>query len=676
MQNNVTFRASTNIKSLVGKDLVTDKYAAIYELVKNSYDADATEIHLIFENVDDQIQLVSNSKLTIIDNGLGMSVDDLVNKWMVIGTNSKQVDNNSEIYNRVYSGDKGIGRFSTDRLGRRLRLYSKCPLKNVKFDISFDWSKFEKYQDNISNINLPYTHEEYSGIEKGVILEITSLRDKWSKKEIENLIENLRHLKNPFDFETEFNIYITAKDYAIVKRKIEKYNFSDMSTLKLEGKVIGDKLTLEISNADGVHHETHISNYSFGDIKYTIYYFDQGAKRRFRSKMKQAVKDYGDIQVYYDNFKVHPYGNVGNDWLNIDKRSMQKLFGKFFSTIDLIGYVNLSKLRNPGIRAATDRQGLIESDELNQLRDCLITFGVGILEKYHYNILVEDTNNRYKETRNKIESTSNNLKGIAEDLLYREPEVAKKLKRIAREVDQVKKEQIKYEKNKDQEIKVYKRNAQSSVLLHSVIHNALIKLKNSNSTITRIKRKFSSEMSPDLIKQIELLDTQVSDAKGYLLSAKDQLIGKREKVEIKVKSFISDIIEYYRNENSNSDIEFQFDANDDLYCLIDPRDLRTIMDNLLSNSIKSVHKSNRTTKSVKISSYKTSKATYIRVRDNGIGVPESLRDRIFDPFFTTTQGFGMGLSIIDEVVKSYNGSLHLSSDDVEHYTEFIVKIGG
>lgn len=85
MYNTLHFVASSNIKSLLGKDLVTDQIAALFELVKNSYDADAQVVEIIFEDIT-----TGKGRLTIRDSGTGMDLNDLQTKWMVIGTDSKK----------------------------------------------------------------------------------------------------------------------------------------------------------------------------------------------------------------------------------------------------------------------------------------------------------------------------------------------------------------------------------------------------------------------------------------------------------------------------------------------------------------------------------------------------------------------------------------------------------
>lgn len=71
-RKNLQFRVSTALKSIIGKDLINDKYIAVFELVKNAYDAGAKRVDIIFENVN-----TLNSKLIIKDDGKGMDLPDI-----------------------------------------------------------------------------------------------------------------------------------------------------------------------------------------------------------------------------------------------------------------------------------------------------------------------------------------------------------------------------------------------------------------------------------------------------------------------------------------------------------------------------------------------------------------------------------------------------------------------
>lgn len=80
MEDTLQFKISSALKDLVGKDLITSDNVAIFELVKNSYDAYANHVIITF----------SEDKITIADNGKGMSYSDLINKWLFLGFSAKK----------------------------------------------------------------------------------------------------------------------------------------------------------------------------------------------------------------------------------------------------------------------------------------------------------------------------------------------------------------------------------------------------------------------------------------------------------------------------------------------------------------------------------------------------------------------------------------------------------
>ena len=109
------FDVSTGLKSVLGSELITDDAVAIFELVKNSFDANARHVDLFF----------SDDKIVVSDNGAGMTLDDVKTKWLFVAYSAKRnadksKDFRDEIAERKhYAGSKGVGRLSSDRLGRR-----------------------------------------------------------------------------------------------------------------------------------------------------------------------------------------------------------------------------------------------------------------------------------------------------------------------------------------------------------------------------------------------------------------------------------------------------------------------------------------------------------------------------------------------------------------------------
>ena len=197
------YNISSRATILLGRESVSKVDGAIIELIKNTYDADASICYLLFD--------AANDKIYLLDNGSGMSKNIIENCWMMIGTDNKQINYKSK-KNRVKSGEKGIGRFALDRLGSTCKMYTKCEQEPLIYWFN-DWSKFEEKGKTIDQVeaDFEYLDKEFSDIipnfmlknlqeyclnnnidldiSTGTIFEISGLRDEWTETEINKIFD-------------------------------------------------------------------------------------------------------------------------------------------------------------------------------------------------------------------------------------------------------------------------------------------------------------------------------------------------------------------------------------------------------------------------------------------------------------------------------------------------------
>jgi len=232
MTEKLDFRISSGLKNIIGKELITNDLIAIFELVKNSYDANAKNVGIIFQDIKDGNK-GNVPKILIIDDGDGMSYDDLIGKWLFVGySDKKSSDEELETSDfrdkidkkRIVAGAKGVGRFSCDRLGSELNLFTKRENEEFIHHLYMDWSKFEKDQTKeFQTIDVEYSTVESMDMDvyhiknfrKGTILEITSLNNSWNGGILKKLKKYLQRLINPsqVDEKLEFKISLEAKEY-------------------------------------------------------------------------------------------------------------------------------------------------------------------------------------------------------------------------------------------------------------------------------------------------------------------------------------------------------------------------------------------------------------------------------------------------------------------------------
>ncbi|MEF3310612.1 ATP-binding protein [Paenibacillus sp. GYB004] len=438
LEEKVKFRVSSALKNLIGKELITDQYVAIFELVKNSFDAYANTVKIIFENTKAQ-----HAKITIIDDGKGMSYKDLVNKWLFVAYSAKSdgtedIDENEtterEDYRnklrnkRIFAGAKGVGRFSCDRLGSTLTLTT---LKRDSFSkvqkIFVDWEDFE--QDSKKEfVDIEVQHLELDNKEvdfhHGTILEITDLRDEWGRDSLKKLKRSLQKLINPNQDNDvgDFSIEIIAHDeenedeaeknrivrHAVEKSRKENRSFSlDDVSGELEYNLINGKVkntifemlgikSIQIMTSiseDGSKMETTLrdrglliykvvenSPFSISNVKIHLFYLNRLAKSNFTRLMGIEPVNYGSVFMYKNGFRIYPYGEVGEDIFGIDKRKPQG-YNRRLGTREIFGRVEIIG-KNEYLKESTSRDGgLIKNDSYYDLQDYFIDT-IRKLERY------------------------------------------------------------------------------------------------------------------------------------------------------------------------------------------------------------------------------------------------------------------------------------------------------
>lgn len=177
------FRAKARAVELLGKGQIADLPTAITELWKNGYDAYARnlECRLFLETYKDNKSPV----FLISDDGFGMSETDIIEKWFVLGTDSKarggKIEPHFGLERRTPMGEKGIGRLSVSYLGNQLLMLSKKQDERANA-LLIDWRVLENYDFYLDDLNIPLfkfsSDEEFKKNEKSAITEFLKNLDE------------------------------------------------------------------------------------------------------------------------------------------------------------------------------------------------------------------------------------------------------------------------------------------------------------------------------------------------------------------------------------------------------------------------------------------------------------------------------------------------------------------
>jgi len=417
----LNFRISSALKNLIGKELITDEFVAVFELVKNSFDANAKTVKIIFKNQYDK----GKAQIIIWDDGRGMSIDDLKSKWLFVGYSAKKDGTEDSDYRnklknkRVFAGAKGVGRFSCDRLGATLLLMTKK--ENCNFEkLEIDWTNFEEdSKEEFMNIHVNHETLSESPVSEftvGTYLVISQLRDIWDRKRLLELKASLAKLINPNQEadQDDFCIEIIAED------EMSKDKLMENETEKVNGQVknfLFEKLGLKTTyikceiDEQGFFITTTLSDrgrdiyrikerntYSLlSNINTVLFQLNRVAKYNFTKMMQIEPVRYGSVFMYKNGFRIYPFGEEGDDSLGIDRRKQQG-YNRFLGTRDLIGRIEVSG-NKVDLQETTSRDGgFIKNNTYRELLNMFYEKALRRLERYVVDVIKWGDDQENKET--------------------------------------------------------------------------------------------------------------------------------------------------------------------------------------------------------------------------------------------------------------------------------------
>lgn len=398
------FKISSALKNIIGSDLISDDFIAVFELVKNSYDAHATKVEITFENI-----YTKNSKIIIKDNGKGMNYDDIINKWLFVAYSAKKDGTEEDSYDyrdkikikRAYAGAKGIGRFSCDRLGGQLYLETIKDEQDSKVEtLLTQWDKFE---GNLKEefVNISVIHETISksnfNLQKGTVLEISNLKSDWNKEKFLQLKDALAKLINPNiqiqddEFVIELNVSDEIENdkketeyRKIVNGKIQNLIFEtlEIKTTKIKSELKNNVITTSLFEGGKLVYQIKEDNtYVFlNNIDFNIYHLNRSAKLTFAKRMGIAPVEYGHVFVYKNGLRIYPYGERGEDPFKMDNRKAQG-YSRYLGTRDVLGYVSISEPNELLKETSSRGDGLSKTEAYFELVDWFYST-IKKLEKY------------------------------------------------------------------------------------------------------------------------------------------------------------------------------------------------------------------------------------------------------------------------------------------------------
>lgn len=689
-QNFLNFNFDISAYRLLGRELITDRITALFEIVKNAYDANANLVEIEFISLN---PLTSKSKIIIKDDGVGMYFEDLRDRWMVIGTSSKRRNRTSPPpYNRKVTGKKGIGRFAVDLLGSKLTLKTKRKEENRWIYLETDWTKYNKLE--AQQLSLPLGIEDGSDKKKdfftdiknkywfgeeddqkghGTVLEIEVINDPWTENDVKRACKELARLVSPNNnaIKYPFNIKVRSDYEGLKDFDVKPLSYIEFATVSIELRSDKKKNTQEIAlfeNGEIVIKE--VAPRKFGLVDFYLHYFDQSAKRKFKNKFNI---DIDGIKIYRDGIITTPFAeteadqNKQKDILGIDKRRYSGFFDKV-SSRDLLGFVEATDENNPDLIEATNRQDFLDNEAWKELKSFIVE-QIHQIEKYLQASKVKRREEN-KSSLNKATSDLSNIKALVKEIKDVAPvELKEKLQTIDASLNKL---QGTVNKSISDYTKLEEESKQKESLYFSLVSlqtYAAMFSHMTKHTIGHVLRdaeyfykNFPNEKLNDRFKtsSSRIYNEFLTLRKGVEFMLKYAQTDS-EFEDINVHNLIDNLFnEIYKPVFDQNNINATLELSDKLILHYNKKAIEDVFDNLISNSIKALK--GIPNGMIKCSGVIENKQLILYFSDNGMGIHEDDKFRIFEIFYTKTAedgGAGIGLYMVQNRIEAMQGTIEV-----------------
>ena len=689
------FTVDAELLRELGERLVGKPHVALAELIKNSYDADATQVTIKFSPDKDRIK--------VSDDGHGMTFEDFKNFWMRIGTTHKSKKRSKNL-GRQLTGSKGVGRLAVQFLANRLTIITVPEGRDEWLEAKVNWEEAVKAGE-LTEVTVEYEkhnrNQECPPFSHGTSIILNELKDTWDIDSVRDLASEVWWLQPPFgsalsyqdDSKNRFQV-----DFQSTKNYTEEFE-KQMGAVKriwiarLVGKSVDGQVTLslEFPGEQPMIHKYNIADFfhnkgKFNQIEnlnnahFEIRIYNLSGRQKFGIKVDEAREyfaEHGGVHVYDGNFRLPYYGLPTSDWLKLEydhshRKTVSELLPKgiqvYRALNDLptlgrvLGVVNVNTSEEPNLKIMITRDRLTETVAYNDLVNTI---------RYAIDWYANETARRKIEAKKQeasTEPTSLKFERVEQVLEQYEPEIPKN---VYQEVyEKVQEATLTAKTNQElvlEQIGLLAPLATAGISALSYQHELRKQFTYIEDAIDRIKAVTFQLDSSNAAKELELqqdLDSLGADLSLWLDRAKAtnslfDYIADAENTKLRRRfpamPVIKDIVAQTSFLARGIDIDYG-QLEDQLYL---PKasfaEWGAIFQNVFTNAFNAMLDSPR--RLLHISSRSHEKSCEILIQDTGHGINLEKADKFFDPFERASKisaerqalgsgGTGLGLTIV------------------------------
>lgn len=694
-----TFKPRARIIKIIGQELISNDVIALVELIKNSFDADAKRIELKLNNI-----FSSEGEIIIKDDGVGMTFEKITNVWLEPATPDKKSKNNdtfSKCFERRLLGEKGIGRFAVHRLGNKIELITRATndcnntLENYETIVEIDWNEFteEKYLDEIPIKVIKNNNPKIFPNSAGTLIRITQINPWKNNKAVRDAVIKIKSLESPIEpkqvqlhksnkkSDPGISINITSDnnelnkeisnlkslselldtafykfsaiidgngkilyDYSFDRidyQDIKRHEFSKTDDLKKKDVEWFEEHPLTINNSPGIF-EVNFSAWDLDTATLKV----AGLSDYYRN----IIKPNSGIRIYRDNFRVWPYGEPDDDWLNLDLTRLNAPKERTVSRNQVFGVVHISSIENPDLKDQTNREGLIVSMQYEQF--------------YHLvNAALSVFANERKIDKVKIDKISSSKK--VTDI------VTESIKNLKSKVDSNNHSSLynpdldliekKYRDKINDVLERYMMAAAIGISYSIPIHEMKLRLTSIKHVIDDLER--NPLLQDKYLRQLSEYVKETDD----IVKAVTSIMSRQKKQSVDLNKVVENVRILKESELKKYNIEYEIQNVKDFKIDAVPGLLNTAILNIVDNSIYWL-RAKKNEYRQKLKDFKPiisisfgindENRKFMRISDNGLGFEDPF-DLLIEPYYSRkTDGLGLGLYLVNEIIIRQGGRIN------------------
>ena len=656
-------RFSPDILRRLGEELVPQIEQGIVELVRNSYDADSVNCRVELEGVDKL-----GGTLRIEDDGVGMDCDAIRSGWLILGRSNKPGRSLTALGRRPV-GEKGLGRLAALRMGRRVILRTRPASKPLtEYKLVIDWSKYDAI-NVVEDVALDIV-EGPTKKPPGTSIEVTELLVTFGRREVERLARALLLLSDPFDDSQGFHPLLGSPEFTDLEERVKNAYFDDAAyhlVAELDGKGrshvdVYDPRT-KVLRWSAQHNDLSKTMYSTAPSQFELWAFLLDG-RNFANRLttvtevRNWLEVIGGVHLYHRGLRVHPYGDAGHDWLDMNLLRARNPEERP-STNNAIGRV-IAPDPDQILTEKTDRTGFLESMAFTELR----RFAIDSLEWMARTRLAEREAQKQQAKAKASSGVTRAQTSLQREVGKLPPEQRSTVSKAVQHLESVRQRQ---ELILREDLQLYRTLASLGTTIAVFAHEAAKPVGQIRSMALSIGRRAEKALGPDypavLEKPVKIVLRSARALESYasfplaLLRREKRRIG-----EVDIHSVTLDMVELFK--------PFLDDAN--ITCevrLYDGRPrvggsvaaIESILSNLLTNAVNAFtqQQEGQLERRILVTTEVSENTFLTSIKDNGPGITSLSVEEIWLPGRTSTPGgTGLGLTIVKDSVSDLGGDVH------------------